>query len=411
MTSRAVEGKPGLLVLASTYPRWKDDPEPGFIHELCKRLGADFDVTALVPDAPGADPDGELEGVHVVRYRYAPRRLQTLVNDGGINANLRRARWKWLLVPGFVLAQYLRARRLLATGRFSAVHAHWLLPQGLVAWAIARRKGTPYVVTSHGGDLFGLRGAMLAALKRLVAAGSTGMSVVSSAMRDEAARLGLRPPHIAVVPMGVDFETRFVADPGATRERDRLIFVGRLVAKKGVRHLLDALPLVLARRPAATLDIIGFGPEEPALRAQVERLGLGGHVRFLGAMPQHELPARFARESAFVAPFVRDPSGDQEGLPVALMEAVGCGCPAIAGSVPGLQDLLGEHHAEVCVDPTDLQALADRIVAVLEDPEAAAARAAAIRRTAVERLDWSRIGAAYSELIQASIARRAGRRG
>src|SRR5690606_24681525 len=146
--------------------------------------------------------------------------------------------------------------------------------------------------------LFGLRGAMLAALKRLVAAGSSGMSVVSSAMRDEAARLGLRPPHIAVVPMGVDFATRFVADPGATRERDRLIFVGRLVAKKGVCHLLDALPLVLARRPAATLDIIGFGPEEPALRAQVQRLGLGSHVRFLGAMPQRELPARFAPASA-----------------------------------------------------------------------------------------------------------------
>src|SRR5690606_20496953 len=123
-------------------------------------------------------------------------------------------------------------------------------------------------------------------------------------------------------------------------------------------------------------------------------------------MTQHDLPARFARASVFVAPFVRDPSGDQEGLPVALMEAVGCGCPAIAGAVPGLLDLLGEHHASVCVDPRDTEALGARIVEVLEDPDAAAARAAAIRRAAVERVDWVPVAAGYAALIRTGLASR-----
>src|SRR5690606_15811670 len=210
MTDRPGDGKPGLLVLASTYPRRPDDPEPAFVHELCKRLATRFSVTALVPDAPGSDPDGVMDGVDVVRYRYAPRRLQTLVHNGGINANLKRARWKWLLVPGFVLGQYLAARRLLASRRIELIHAHWLLPQGLVAWGLARRNGPPYIVTSHGGDLYGLRGRLLLALKRLVASRSSGMSVVSSAMREEAVRLGLRPPSMEVLPMGVDFAARFV---------------------------------------------------------------------------------------------------------------------------------------------------------------------------------------------------------
>jgi glycosyltransferase involved in cell wall biosynthesis len=395
--------KPGLLVLASTYPRWRDDPEPGFVHELCKRLADRFEVTALVPDAPGADADGPLDGVDVVRYRYAPRRLQTLVNDGGIANNLRRARWKWLLLPGFVLGQYLAARRLLATGRFAAIHAHWLVPQGLVARAIARRSSIPYVVTSHGGDLFGLRGRAMTALKRKVAAQASAMTVVSSAMRGEAARIGLQPPRIEVLPMGVDFTTRFVADPGIARERDRLLFVGRLVPKKGLRHLLDAMPAVLARRPHTVLDIIGFGPEAPALREQAARLGIASQVRFLGALPQHELPAHFRRASVFVAPFVRDPSGDQEGLPVALMEAIGCGCPVIAGSVPGLQDLLGAHLSEVCVAPEDGERLAAMILDALENPQAAAARAALIRETAAAQVDWERIAAGYAAVIQASI--------
>jgi glycosyltransferase involved in cell wall biosynthesis len=397
--------KPGLLVLASTYPRWRDDPEPGFVHELCKRLGERFEVTALVPDAPGADADGPLDGVDVVRYRYAPRRWQTLVNDGGIASNLRRARWKWLLLPGFVLGQYLAARRLLATGRYAAIHAHWLVPQGLVARAIAGRGKIPYLVTSHGGDLFGLRGRAMTALKRRAAAGAAAMTVVSSAMRGEAARIGLQPPRIEVLPMGVDFATRFVADPGIARERDRLLFVGRLVPKKGLRHLLDAMPAVLARRPQTVLDIIGFGPEQPALRAQAARLGIAGQVRFLGALPQHELPAHFRRASVFVAPFVRDPSGDQEGLPVALMEAMGCGCPVFAGAVPGLQDLLGAQQADVCVAPEDGERLTAMILEALENPHAAAARATQIRETAAAQVDWERIAAGYAALIRDCIER------
>jgi hypothetical protein len=98
-------GRRTLLVLASTYPRWAGDPEPAFVHELCKRLRTAFDVVALVPDAPGADASGPFEGVEVIRYRYAPRSWQTLVNNGGIMTNLRRNRWKLLLVPPLLLAR------------------------------------------------------------------------------------------------------------------------------------------------------------------------------------------------------------------------------------------------------------------------------------------------------------------
>src|SRR6185312_3546853 len=108
---------PTLLVLASTYPRWRNDPEPGFVHELCRRLADRFQVIALVPDAPGADPDGMLDGVEVIRFRYAPRRWQTLVNNGCSVAYLRRSRLKSLVWPGCVRGQCLAARRRLGRRR------------------------------------------------------------------------------------------------------------------------------------------------------------------------------------------------------------------------------------------------------------------------------------------------------
>jgi glycosyltransferase involved in cell wall biosynthesis len=389
-----------LLVLASTYPRWRGDPEPGFVHELCRRLTGRFHVIALVPDAPDADPSGDLDGVQVVRFRYAPRSLQTLVNHGGIVGNLRHHPWKWLLVPGFVLGQYWAARRLIRRQSVDVVHAHWLIPQGLIAQRLQRVAKLPYVVTSHGGDLFGLRGRLLEKLKRQVAGASAAMTVVSSAMREEAHRIGLQPPKLAVLPMGVDLRERFVVNPDVPRVDNELLFVGRLVAKKGLPMLLQAMPQIVARRPQTMLTIAGFGPEEPSLRAQARSLGVEDKVNFLGAMPQDRLPELYRRATVFVAPFIRDESGNQEGLPVVLMEAIGCGCPVVVGEVAGIRDLLGDAAKNVCVDPTNISALADAVLQVLEQPLQAQQQAHQIRQAVADRIDWAVIADGYAQTIE-----------
>lgn len=396
--------RPTLLVLASTYPRWENDPEPGFVHELCRRLARSFNVVAVVPDAPEAAPSGMLDGVEVLRYRYAPRSLQTLVNNGGIATNLKRSPWKWLLVPGFIAGQYLAARRVMRARRVDAIHAHWLIPQGWIARILHRRHGVPFVVTSHGGDLFGFRGNALQAIKRKVAQASATMTVVSSAMRDELARLDLHPSRLVVLPMGVDLQHRFVADGDTKRHGQQLLFVGRLVPKKGLPYLLRALPRVLATRPGVTLKIVGFGPERPALMALAAQLGIDAHVEFCGALSQPELPTLYRQASAFVAPFIRDETGNQEGLPVVLMEAIGCGCPAIVGNVPGISELLGDEANAVSVDPRDTDALAEAILDVLDHPDLARQRALAIRRAALEKIDWEYIAASYAQVMARVIA-------
>jgi glycosyltransferase involved in cell wall biosynthesis len=391
--------KPGLLVLASTYPRWKDDHEPGFVHELSRRLCASFDVTVVTPHSPGAAVREVMDGVSVIRYRYAPESMETLVYAGGMAANLRRSPWKFLLVPCFLLGQYLAARRVVLDGGIKAIHAHWLIPQGVVARRLGSIFKIPYVVTSHGGDLFGLRSPAALRIKKAVAGSAAVMTVVSNAMRDEARRIGLAPAELTVLPMGIDFHSRFVPAPGGVREPDRLLFVGRLVPKKGLRYLLDAMPLILQRRPGVVLEIAGFGPDLAALQAQSAQLGIQSQVRFLGAMQQQELPALYRRAATFVAPFVRDDSGDQEGLPVSLMEAIGCGCPVVVGDVAGLSDLLGEATARISVDARDRHALAAAVLSSLDDVAGAERVALDIKRSAMEILDWERISKAYEMTI------------
>lgn len=393
--NKALSAKPVLLVLASTYPRWPGDVEPGFVHELARRLTPRFDVLVLCPHAAGARPVEWMDGVQVIRYRYAPARLETLVNNGGIVTNLRNSRWKLLLVPGFVLAQAWRAWRLCRTRKIDVVHAHWLVPQGLIAALLGR----PFLVTSHGADLYALRARPLALLKRWVLRRAHSATVVSGAMRDEALRLGGDAAKLSVVPMGVDMAGRFVPGDAGQRSRSELLFVGRLVEKKGLPYLLRALPAVLQERPDVTLTIVGFGPDEEQLKSQAHALGLQHAVHFLGAVAQKDLPVLYQRAALFVAPFIRAASGDQEGLPVALMEAVACGCPAIAGDVMGLRDIFGANADACVVNPRDGTRLAAAILGQLQDQAQASERSLAMRVALREHLGWDHVAARYAKLL------------
>lgn len=390
-----------LLVLASTYPRWRNDPEPGFVHELSRRLTGQFRVIVLGPHAPGAASREVMDGVEVVRYRYAPERWETLVNDGGIVTNLQLRRWKLLLVPSFILMQAWQAWRLCGRERVDVIHAHWLIPQGLMAAMLQFLPGRspPFVVTSHGADLYALKGSVLDGLKRYVLDRASAATVVSSAMRDSMSALNADMTRVSVQPMGVDMTHRFVPDDSVLRHPCELLFVGRLVEKKGLRHLLAALPLVHRYYPETKLTVAGFGPDESALKAEVIRLGLISHVRFIGPVIQSDLPALYRRATLFVAPFVRARSGDEEGLGLVLVEAAACACPVLAGDVPALRQVWGDGFDEMKVDPTNPKSMADKICAVLRDPSAAQVRAITLRQTLLTKLDWAEVTVGYARVL------------
>ena len=362
--------RPRLLVLASTYPRWAGDHEPGFVQELSKRLVGKFDVTVLCPRAPGAKPRELMDGVQVVRYRYAPSGLETLVNDGGIVTNLRQAKWKSMLVPGFLLAQAWAAWLLTRKQRFDVLHAHWLVPQGLIAAMLQSLPGRqlPYVVTSHGADLYALKGRVMDALKRFVLRRAVVATVVSSAMRDALGGIGADMSKVSVQPMGVDLANRFKPDAEVVRSGDEILFVGRLVEKKGLRYLIDAMPFILASRPSAFLTVVGFGPEEAESKLQVERMSLQAQVRFVGPVPQDQLPGLYRTAAVFVAPFVEAASGDREGLGLVAVEAAGCGCPLVISDLPAVHQVFPKGAGAALVPPGDVAMLAKAVQTVLDRP-------------------------------------------
>ena len=391
-----------LLILASTYPRWLSDPEPGFVHELAKRLTTQFEVRVLCPHAPMAAAQEVLEGVKVVRYRYAPSRFETLVNDGGIVTNLKRQPWKWLLVPFFILGLFWRTWREIRHWQPEVIHAHWLLPQGLVValLSLLDRRTPPFLVTSHGADLFALRARPLTALKRFVVRRTAAFTVVSQAMKDELAHIGAPLHKVSVQSMGVDLTHRFTPTPELRRSCDEILFVGRLVEKKGLRYLLAAMPEVIARHPSAFLTVVGFGPEEEERRAQATALGITDKVHFLGPRSQAELPDLYRCAAVFVAPFVQAGSGDQEGLGLVLVEALGCGCPVVLSDLPASRDVVGGIKAAIPIPPEQLtDRLGQAIMSVLADRPRYTLEAIKAVPQLKKQFDWEEVTAGYARLL------------
>lgn len=398
VSAKADGTKLRLLVLTSMFPRWPDDAEPGFVFELCRRLVGQFDVRVLAPHAPGAATHELMDGVEVIRYRYATHRLETLAYGGGIVPKLRKQPWKWLLVPFFLLGQYLAMRREFRRWRPDVVHAHWIIPQGvLAALSIGRRKRPALVITSHGTDMFAFNSALMRRIKRHALNKSAIVTVVSEAMREAAIAIGVDAGKVHVAPMGVDLQSRFTPDARIKQSTSELLFIGRLAPSKGLNVLLDAMPRILASCPDISLTIAGFGPEEGALRAQVARLGIDKRVAFIGAKLQSELPDLYRRAAVFVAPYIRTAAGEQEGFGLTIVEAIGCGCPVVAAALPGLRGILGDDAS--LVEPGNADALSDAILKTLHAPDRARSEFGAIRERVMQQTDWSVVAAQYFDLL------------
>src|SRR5258706_6519405 len=194
-----------VLFLTSSYPRSDQDTAAIFLRYLANELAAgDVEIDILAP-ANGPSETTTEGNVTIHRFQYFPVRWQSLAYGAGIMPNLIRSPWLWLQVPFFFVAMTLSALRLIARRRYDLVHAHWILPQGLVGLVVTSVFRIPLVVTAHGTDAFSLRGVVPSWLKKLVLtkcqAWTTNTSSTAAAVLKQS---GI--PRPAIIPMGVDIE-------------------------------------------------------------------------------------------------------------------------------------------------------------------------------------------------------------
>ncbi|HET6763986.1 MAG TPA: glycosyltransferase [Longimicrobiaceae bacterium] len=391
-----------VLYLVTAYARDPADVITPWLVQTIRRLGEQgVEVEVLAPAYRGLATQ-TVEGVRVHRFRYAPRGWETLTHDQTAPDRIRERPLFLGLVPGYVLAGSRAAAKLARSGGFDVIHAFWPLPQGVLGLAAKRASGLPLVSTFFGVELTWMEKQFpfLSPLLRRIVRGSDAVTAISTYTADRlrAAAPGADP---VVIPFGAAVDAP--ADPPPytwTGEGTfELLFVGRLVERKGVHLLLDALAALPASR-RVRLHVVGDGPDRAALQARAEAAGLGGRVVFHGFVTAEEKERRFAECHAFVLPAVIDTKGDTEGLGVVLIEAQTYAKPVIASRAGGIVDIARDGRNGFLVPPGDAAALAEAIAACMDDPARARAMGEQGRRDAEESFAWPVIADRLAEIYR-----------
>lgn len=341
--------------------------------------------------------------------------------DGRFHASLARVRAQVVYVPEFPLSQmktlwgphraafghdrraYLSTLRHAATRghagalkRFlqagfiadhvtrhpvDALHAHFASSATRVANYVSRLTGVPYSFTAHAKDIFH-EDVNPDTLRDKITA-SSFVVTVSDFNRDYLNDLmGPVPSHVRRLYNGIDLG--LFAESSAARDPRLILGVGRLVEKKGFRDLILACKVLTIHGVDFRCEIIGQGPLEATLRAEIDRLGLTGCVTLVGPRPQDEVLEAYRRAAIFALPCIIGADGNRDGLPTVLLEAMATGAACVSTDVTGVPEIITHDVDGLVVPQNDANALANALERLLAEPDLRA-RFAAAGRAKVER--------------------------
>jgi glycosyltransferase involved in cell wall biosynthesis len=356
------------------------------------------------------------DGVFFHFFRYAPlTSLNVFGYAAGLQADVRLRRAAWIAAPMAMASGWFKAMRVAQKKRATVMHGHWVVPGGVIA--AAARPALPLVVSLHGSDVFvaeKIPAARIAAARVFRRAGF--VTACSADLATRAVALGAPLERLAVVPYGVD-TARFAPSSEARARLRRsasldpaapvLFAAGRLVRKKGFEYLIDALARL---DPAVRLVLAGGGDLDGELRARAVDAGVATRVRFLGDVSQDDVAAWFAAADVAVVPSVRDASGNVDGLPNTVMEALASGTALVATPVGGIGSVVEDGRTGVLVPERSPADLAAAIGALLSNPARRAEIGARARAAVQSRYGWAQVARRYESAYDRALVFHSGRR-
>jgi glycosyltransferase involved in cell wall biosynthesis len=387
-----------VLHVVTAFPRSREDVIVPWLVELLKRLPAEgYEVEVFTSAYRGGGGD-LYDGIPVHRFRYFFSRWEDLTHDEAA-ADRMRSSPLYRVLPLFYMAGGLWGIwRLARREHFDIIHVHWPVPHVLFGWVARKASGrkTRMITTWYGAELRLVHSSLpwLRGFVRWALRTSDAIVAISSYTAREIARFG--NVQVRVIPYTLGFPETSHVRRSAGDGSFRILFVGRLVERKGVTHLIDALQ----RLPSdirARLTVIGEGPERAALEAQASAGGLDSRVDFRGRVADKDLQDAFASADVLVLPSIVDARGDTEGLGVVLLEAMSNSVPVIGSRTGGITDIIEDSESGLLVPPADPDMLARALERLARDPALAARLGAAGESRVRTAFGWPEIMKSWAE--------------
>src|SRR3984893_7294288 len=349
---------------------------PSFGQTFCYREVAELERQGIAPPVfsirnPKDEPPQDWDTRVIQRVHYLPEEKE-LLDD------VRRASKKGKLTSEIIAAldewgrrsDFLRLYQAVYVGLrlqemgIRHVHAHFAGMAARTAYWIDKSFPITFSFTAHANDIFAPRDFEIG-LDKLVGAARVIVTETDYAAQFLRERFPEHSHRIHRIYNGLNLaefgRTNFPAAPPL------IVAVGRLIAKKGLAGLIRACGLLVERGRLVQCEIIGEGPLENELRAQIEQLNLQDRVALSGAKPQREVRQRLAAASVFVLPSVVDAEGGMDNLPTVIMEAMATGLPVTSTDVGGIPEMVVQNETGFLVRPGDAGALAGAIEKVIDD--------------------------------------------
>lgn len=367
-----------IVYIVSLFPCWSETFIVREINQLM-RLGVHIDIISLKPHSERL--------VHADAAELLPRVTYAADNGGrAFVAAFAQPIMSLREIQRIVCGLWLSPEALVKTlvvwwrtlGSLSAVramqpqhvHAHWATYPSTAALILSERLGLPFSFTAHAHDIFvndHLISAKLRAARFTVTISQFNLRYLADRFGADAIA-GLKVIHCGVAPVRLE-------RLAASQTPPLILAVGRLDPIKGFRYLIEACAELRRRGLSFRCAVIGDGPLRAELQTQITRLGLDDCVELTGARDQASVRAALQRAAVFVAPAVVAASGDRDGIPVALIEAMAAGVPVVSTAVSGIPELIEHERSGLLADAGDASGLARCIERIFCDPKLAASLA------------------------------------
>ncbi len=383
------------LFVAHSFPRFDGDAAGSFILGLATALMQHgVDVRVIAPSAAGLDRTSVIRGITVRRFRYAPRAHETLAYRGTMADDVAKSVMAKMALGSFIVSETRAVLSETSTWKPDIVHAHWWFPNGVAASTASRLSRVPLVTTAHGSDLRLLQHKPAARpLARYVFQRSARVTCVSSWLAAQAAPLCRTAPVVAPMPVATS-----LFEPTGDRDANRIVFVGRLSAQKGIETAIRALA---SMKRSIVLDVIGDGPDRARLIELAGQLGVADRILWRGHVKHGELPQLLSRAAALIAPFI------DEGLGLVAAEAQLCETPPVAFASGGLVDVIENDVTGALVAPGDVDALAICVERIVEDSALRERLGKAGRVAALARFSPESVAERYAHIYRDAVSENA----
>lgn len=355
------------------------------IHYLVK---AGHEVTLITSRYKGLPKRENVDGAQVIRIP-AVRRYKDFCSQ-------------WELVI-FGLSAFVYAFFYTLRNKVDFVQAYFAVPAGWVAWLLKATRGIPYAVYFGGSDIPGANLSryrriypLITPLLKSIWKGAEFRTVCSK----ELASLGKKvdpTSNFLVVPNGVE-TNRFKPIERIANAKVKVLFIGRLIPRKGFQRVVQALPRVkeLTDKPFE-IEVVGTGEAQGALDKIAMSLGVSELIHYVGTVPYEKLEKSYQYADIFVLTSL------SEGMPSVILEAMGCGLPVVASDVGGNNELVEEGVNGYLIKGDDVEKLAHDLVRLIDDDERRKEMGRRSREKAM-KYDWSVIMGKYNEMYERQIA-------